>query len=452
MTNNPRVVFAAPASGSGKTTVTCGILLALKLRGEKVFSFKCGPDYIDPMFQEKVIGVRSGTLDLFFSDENTLRRLFCRHAKDSTISLVEGVMGYYDGLATDSEEASTYAVAKALSAPVVLIVNGRGQALSALATLEGFLRFREDSGIRGVIFNQMSEAVFTALKPRIEEMGVLPIGYVPKVPELVIESRHLGLVTPGEIDDLSDKLNHLAQLLEKTIDFDALIKLANDVPVLSFTEEKAVSVLPKTRIAVARDEAFCFLYKDNLALLSEMGAEIIFFSPIHDGTLPEGIDGLILPGGYPELYAEQLSENTSMREAISKVICNGMPTLAECGGFLYLHRELGDMNDKFWPMAGVLPEKAWRTNRLGRFGYITLHAKDNSAYFEAGDQIRAHEYHYFESGDPGTDLLAVKPNGRRRWECVHTKGNLLCGFPHLFYESNPKFIERFLRRCLQKEK
>ena len=449
--NAPRIIFAAPASGSGKTTVTCGVLQALKNRGIQVYSFKCGPDYIDPMFQEKVIGVRSGTLDLFFSPENLLKRLFCRHAKNAEISVIEGVMGYYDGLATDSDEASTYAVAKALEAPVVLIINGRGQALSALATLEGFLRFRPDSRIRGVIFNQMSEAVFNALKPKIEEMGVAAIGYVPKVPDLVIESRHLGLVTPGEISDLSEKLLKLARLLEKTLDFDTLIGLSREAAEIEYTEATLPAKPPKVNIAVAYDEAFCFLYKDNLALLEEYGASISYFSPIRDTALPEKTDGLILPGGYPELYAKELSENTAMREAVASAICAGMPTLAECGGFLYLHRELEDMNGRFYPMAGVLPGKAYRTNRLGRFGYITLSPKEDSAFLETGEEIRAHEYHYFESEDPGESFLAVKPNGKRKWDCMIASGNLLCGFPHLFYESNPKLIERFLRRCAGEE-
>ncbi len=449
--NAPRIIFAAPASGSGKTTVTCGVLQALKNRGIPVCSFKCGPDYIDPMFQEKVIGVRSGTLDLFFSPADLLKRLFCRHAKNAELSVIEGVMGYYDGLATDSDEASTYAVAKALEAPVVLIINGRGQALSALATLEGFLRFRPDSRIRGVIFNQMSEAVFNALKPKIVEIGVLPIGCVPKVPDLVIESRHLGLVTPGEIADLSDKLQKLAQLLENTLDLDALIALSREVPEIEYEEAPLPAKLPRTNIAIAYDEAFCFLYKDNLALLEEYGASISYFSPIRDKALPDKTDGLILPGGYPELYAKELSENTAMREAVASAVLGGMPTLAECGGFLYLHRELEDMNGRFYPMAGVLPGKAYRTNRLGRFGYITLSPKEDSAFLEAGEEIRAHEYHYFESEDPGDGFLAVKPNGKRKWECMIASGNLLCGFPHLFYESNSKLIERFLRRSAGEE-
>ncbi|MDO5137535.1 MAG: cobyrinate a,c-diamide synthase [Oscillospiraceae bacterium] len=449
--HSPRLVFAAPSSGSGKTTVTCGILQALKNRGMNVFSFKCGPDYIDPMFQEKVIGVRSGTLDLFFSGEDTLKRLFCRNAEGSDISVVEGVMGFYDGLGSDTDKASTYHVAKVLQAPVILIVNARGQALSALAELDGFMKFRPDSGIRGVIFNQMSEHVFKALEPEVRRMGILPIGYLPKVSDLVIESRHLGLVTPGEIDDLSDRLQKLAETLEKTLDFEALLKLAAEAPDLAYLPDPDIPDMPRTKIAVAKDEAFCFLYKDNLALLESLGAELLYFSPIHGQTVPDEAQGLLLPGGYPELYAKEISENVSMCESVAAAIQNGMPCLAECGGFLYLHKELEDMDGTYWPMTGVLDAKAWRTNRLGRFGYITLASNGDNWLLPEGEQIRAHEFHYYESGDCGTDLHAQKPTGSRSWDCIHIKGNLMAGFPHMFYESNPKFVERFLRRCAGEE-
>ncbi|NCB31975.1 MAG: cobyrinate a,c-diamide synthase, partial [Clostridia bacterium] len=348
--NNPRVLLAAQASGSGKTMITCGILQALHKRGMKVSSFKCGPDYIDPMFHEKVIGVRAGNLDLFFSGEASLRRQFCRDAEGAELSVIEGVMGYYDGLAASSDEASTYKIARALQAPVVLIVNARGQSLSALAVLEGFLRFRADSGIRGVIFNQMSERIFLSLKREIEKLGVIPLGCVPRAEELVIESRHLGLVTPDEIANLSDKLCRLAALLEKTLDIEALIALATDAVELSRPEPETLPPMPKTKLAVARDKAFCFFYKDNLSLLEKLGAEILYFSPIHDEELPQGAQGLLLPGGYPELYAKALSENTAMRASVVKAVRAGIPCLAECGGFLYLHRELEDMNGVFYPM------------------------------------------------------------------------------------------------------
>ena len=449
--HSPRLLFAAPSSGSGKTTLVCGLLRALKNRGLALRSFKCGPDYIDPLFHETVIGVPSGTLDLFFSDEEQLKRAFARHAAGAEMCLIEGVMGYYDGLAAATDDASTYAVARALQAPVVLVVDSRGQSLSALATLSGFLRFRPDSGIRGVIFNRMSEGVYAALKPEAEKLGVRPLGFVPKAPELMIESRHLGLVTPGEIQDLGQKLNALAALLERTVDMDGLMALAREAPDLSAPPAPAGPGFAPVKIAVARDEAFCFLYRDNLDLLRDMGAELKFFSPLHDAALPEGARGLILPGGYPELYARALSENEAMRRSVAGAIQKGLPCLAECGGFLYLHRELEDMDGAFYPMAGVLDARAYRTKKLSRFGYVTLTARADTAFLPAGESVRGHEFHYFESESGGDALHAQKPAGSRSWDCGHSRGNLLMGFPHLYYPSNPKLIERFLRRCAEKE-
>lgn len=447
---SPRILFAAPASGSGKTTIVCGILRALKNRGKRVSAFKCGPDYIDPMFHERVVGVKSGTLDLFFSNETQLKRLYARNTEEADCAVIEGVMGYYDGLSAASDEASTYAVAKALRAPVVLIIDARGQSLSALATLKGFLDYRSDSGIKGVLFNRMSEHVFKALKPEVEALGVVPIGFLPKSDDLMIESRHLGLVTPNEISDLSEKLDALAALLMNTLDFDALETLMGEAEDLAIAAEPDVPTMPNTVIAVARDEAFCFLYRDNLALLRRYGAELLFFSPLHDAALPKDAQGLILPGGYPELFAKQLSENTAMRGTIRTAIENGVPCLAECGGFLYLHDTLSDMDGNTYPMCGVIRAEAYRTQKLSRFGYVTLTANTESAFFRASESIKAHEFHYFESGDPGAAFTAVKPNGRE-WSCMHANGNLLAGFPHLFYESDPKPIERFLRACAKED-
>ena len=448
--HSPRVLFAAPSSGSGKTTIVCGVLRALKNRGKKVAAFKCGPDFIDPLFHEHVVGVPSGTLDLFFSGADELRRLYAAHAEGCDCAVIEGVMGYYDGLAADSDRASSYAVAKALDAPTVLIVDARGQSLSALAAIKGFLTFRPDSRIAGVIFNRMSEHVYNALKDDAAALGVVPIGYVPKSDALMIESRHLGLLTPGEIGDLEAKLDALAALLERTLDLDALLSLSERAPALDVPEEPAIAPMPHARIAVARDEAFCFLYRDNLDVLKRCGAELVFFSPLHDSALPEGTQGLILPGGYPELYAKTLSANAPMRAAICTAIGNGMPCLAECGGFLYLHDTLEDMAGETHPMCGVIRSAAVRTEKLSRFGYITLTAREDGAFFKAGESIKAHEFHYFESKDCGSAFCAGKPNGRE-WMCMHQTGNLLAGFAHLWYGSNPKPIERFVRACAKED-
>ena len=448
--DRPRFLLAAPSSGSGKTMLTCGLLQALTLRGLKVSSFKCGPDYIDPMFHEKVIGTKSANLDLFFADESLLKRLFCRNSADTDVSVIEGVMGYYDGMLAASAEASSYDVARTLSCPTVLIVNARGQSVSALATLAGFADFRPDSGVRGVIFNQMPERIFNELKPAVEAMGVAALGYVPKAEEMVIESRHLGLVTPDEVRGLAEKLTKLAALLEQTVDIDALLALARSAPALESPPEPDYPALPKTKLAVARDEAFCFYYRDNLALLIRLGAELAFFSPIHDAALPEGAQGLVLYGGYPELYGKALSENTAMRAAVREAIHGGLPTLAECGGFMYLHDEMEDMEGTFWPMAGVVAGKTYRTPKLGRFGYITLTANADTAFLPVGETVRAHEFHYFDSENCGAALKATKPDGRRSWDCGHATDTLLAGYPHLFYESNPDLIVRFLRKCAER--
>ena len=448
----PRVLIAAPASGSGKTMITCGILRALVRRGIKVSSFKCGPDYIDPMFHEKVIGTTSGNLDLFFAKAPLMRRLFCRNSENTDFSVIEGVMGYYDGMGASTDEASSFRVAEALDAPVILIVNARGQSISALATLSGFMNFRENSRIKAVIFNQMSEHVFNSLKDEVSKLGVIPLGFVPKSDDLVIESRHLGLVTPGEIEGLTDRLDSLAQLLEKTVDIDGLIALGKSAEKLTPGDIVLPKPCEEVVIAAAKDEAFCFYYKDNLDLLQRLGAKIVYFSPIHDKALPEGTEGLLLPGGYPELYAESLAGNTAMRKAVHDAVTGGMPCLAECGGFMYLHREIEDMNGKFWPMAGVLNAKAYRTNRLGRFGYITLTGEKDSDVIQKGGTVCGHEFHYFESESCGEDMTATKPITGKSWRCVHAEGGLLAGFPHLFYYSNPDLAVRFLRACAGKEK
>ena len=446
----PRILLTAPASGSGKTLITCGILQALVNRGMKVASFKCGPDYIDPMFHGRVIGTRSRNLDTFFTDTETTRYLFAENASDCDIAVTEGVMGYYDGLGGIRTEGSTYDVAAALAIPAVLIVSCRGASLSILAMIKGFLEYRPDSRIKAVILNQISPMIYGQLKPLMEEeLGVKVLGYVPKLTDLNLESRHLGLVLPGEIEALKEKLNRLAAVLEETLDLDAFCALAEDTEELTIQvpEIPVLEAPKKMRLAVAADDAFCFTYQDNLKLLETMGAELVFFSPLQDKKLPEEVDGMILSGGYPELHAKTLSENHSMREAIRKAIEDGMPCIAECGGFLYLHRELEGQDGVFYPMAGVLDAKAYRTDRLGRFGYITLTAEEDQLLGKAGMEIRGHEFHYWDSEQCGNSFHAKKPVGKREWDCVNSSKSLYAGFPHLFFWSNPEAAYEFLKKC-----
>ncbi|MBQ3077036.1 MAG: cobyrinate a,c-diamide synthase, partial [Clostridia bacterium] len=272
----PRLLVAAPSSGSGKTLLTCGLLLALKRRGLRLTSFKCGPDYVDPMFHREVLGISAGNLDLFLAGEAGMRRSFDCHAAGCDLALVEGVMGYYDGWSAAELRGSSWDVARVLRAPTVLVVNARGQSLSAVASLLGFLRMRQDSGIRGVIFNQMTSRVFEAIRPQVEALGVRALGCLPRDAALALPSRPLGLVPPEELPDLRLRLERLADRVEAGVSLDALLALAQEAAPLGPSPEAATpeirprqSAPPRqpVTVAVARDAAFCFHYRDNLELL-----------------------------------------------------------------------------------------------------------------------------------------------------------------------------------------
>ena len=447
----PRVMITAPASGSGKTLITCGILQALVNRGIRTASFKCGPDYIDPMFHSRVIGMPSKNLDPYFTDEKLMRYLFARSAEKVEMSVIEGVMGFYDGIGSVVLEGSTYDVSQRLKCPVILVVNCKGASLSVVPVVKGFKEYTENN-IKGVILNNMSPVIFKEISKKIEEeLGIAVIGYVPNVSELVLESRHLGLVLPGEIDDLKGKLNQLADVLEKTLDIDRLLDIAGEVPELEYTAPKVKKLDSNLRIGLAADEAFCFTYEDNISLLEECGAEIVRFSPIYDQKLPDGIHGLILSGGYPEMHAEALSSNKSMLKDIRDKIENGLPCMAECGGFMYLNNEVEDSEGKFWKMVGVIDAKVSNKGRLSRFGYIEIHPKGRSKILPAGCVVRGHEFHYWDSEDCGEDCEAVKSSNGRKYDCIHCSGNLVAGFPHIYYYSNPDIAYYFLKFCSEYE-
>ena len=443
----PRLLLAAPGSGSGKTLIACGLLEALKEEGIRLSSFKCGPDYIDPMFHRTVLGLPSRNLDSFFTDKPTLRFLLRQGAEGTELSVIEGVMGYYDGLGGVSRRGSTSEIAEWTETPVVLIVNCRGMSLSAAALIKGFLEYQRTPLIRGVILNQVSPMMYGPMKKAIEEeLPVKVYGYVPRLSDGLLESRHLGLKRPEEAADLSERLKRLAAVLKETVELSGLMALAAEAPPIR-EQEPALERGGPVKVAVASDEAFDFYYEDNLGLLRRLGAELCFFSPLKDHALPEGACGLILGGGYPELYAEALSENRKMREAVKKAVEEGLPCLAECGGFLYLHETLEDDTGRPWPMAGVIEGRAYKTDSLRRFGYVTLTAKEESLLGPAGEQFPAHEFHYWDSTENGAAFTAKKPSGSRSWDCMVNRGRLLAGFPHLYYYGNPRGAERFLAAC-----
>lgn len=464
-----RVLIAGTGSGSGKTTVTSGLLQCLVNRGLDAAAFKCGPDYIDPMFYERITGARAGNLDPFFSDEKTLRWIISRAEEKSDISVIEGVMGYYDGIGFTSE-ASTFSVARAVNAPVVLVINCRGMGASVGAVLKGFLDWPEitDSCIKGVIFNNMSEKLYRQAAEMAESMGVRPLGYLPRRAALTLESRHLGLVTAGEVADIKEKMKLIASEMEKTVDIKGIIDLAAEAPALrsaapewkkkfelQIAEDTVIMArgdAHRVRIALASDDAFCFTYKENTALLQEAGCEIVPFSPLSDTGLPDDIDGVILSGGYPELHAAELAANEAMLEAVRQSRADGIPMIAECGGFMYLHETLEGADGEFYRMAGVIPGRCFRTERLGRFGYITLKALEGGLLCPEGSELKAHEFHYWDSEHCGESFLAVKPDGSRSWKCGIMTDDMYAGFPHLFYYDSPKAAMRFVHACAGRRK
>jgi cobyrinic acid a,c-diamide synthase len=474
----PRIMIAAPGSGSGKTLITCGLLRLLQRKKLQPAAFKCGPDYIDPMFHRQVLGIPSRNLDTFFSPAdskipgNTVKETLVRAVRHSQadIAVIEGVMGFFDGTGSSGMEASSCDLARQTDTPVILVVNAKGMSRSIVPLLRGFSEYEEygenekgKSRIRGVILNRISAGIFPMMKKWIEEDTSLKvIGYLPQDDSLSWGSRHLGLLQPEEVADLQRQIDHLADVLEKTIDSDALLKLADAAPRLRTMAEadKRGRTEPKTSpcIAVARDEAFNFYYEDNLELLQECGARLVFFSPVHDRAVPEA-DGLLLGGGYPELHAGALAENDSMKEHIRKCAAAGMPILAECGGFMYLQQALElpgeggaqEGQTESYTMCGVLPGSCRMTDKLVRFGYIELEKKDPepgaAGCLQDGHRIRGHEFHYFDSTDNGEACTAHKPGRKRSWDCMVTEGNLMAGFPHLYYRSDPAFAEAFVEKC-----
>jgi len=435
-----RLLIAGTNSGCGKTTATCALLCALKARGKKAAAFKCGPDYIDPMFHREAIGIPSHNLDPFFCPPETLREQFAAGAGE--ISVIEGVMGYYDGAGTDGR-FSTYDVARATKTPVVLVMDAHGMYTSAGAILQGFRGFREESGVRGVIFNGASPMLYKGLARIARDAGVEPYGFLPRVPELSVPSRHLGLYTAGEIADINEKLRRLGELAGEDFDMEGLLSLAGSAPELP-TKPKAEPSPERVRVAVARDEAFCFIYQENLETLRALGCELCFFSPVHDAALPERIGGLYLPGGYPELYARELAENRTMRAAVKAAVSDGVPTIAECGGFMYLHDSLDGE-----PMAGAIGGASYKTDRLQRFGYVTMTAGRDNLLCRDGESTRAHEFHFYESENCGGDFAAVNAGGGKEYRCCHAGKTLYAGFPHLFFPANPAFAEGFVNGALE---
>lgn len=450
-------MITAASSGSGKTMITCGLLELFKRKGLNPLACKCGPDYIDGLFHKQVLELEGMNLDSYFEAPEELRDKYSRLSKGH-LPVVEGVMGYFDGLGGSTTRASSWEVAHILDLPAVLVVDARGASVSLAAVIKGFLEFERPMGsqIKAVIFNRMSPMLYPRIRELVErETGIRAAGFVPELDFLKVGSRHLGLVLPEEIAGLREQMNRLGKCLEETIDWEFLEELGAEKEERDALEEEnteaSCTAAFSFRLGIAMDEAFCFYYQDNLRLLERLGGELVYFSPIHDRSLPEQLDGLILGGGYPELYCEALSLNESMREAVKKAAEGGLPVLGECGGYLYLLEELEAEDGRIWPMTGVLKGKGYKKGKNSRFGYIGVEAEKDSLYLNPGEQIRGHEFHYWDCEvlEEEWVMRAKKPVGSRSWPCIRIKNQVMAGFPHLFYPSCPAFAVRFAKACVR---
>lgn len=450
-------MITAASSGSGKTMITCGLLELFKRKGLNPLACKCGPDYIDGLFHKQVLELEGMNLDSYFEAPEELRDKYSCLSKGH-LPVVEGVMGYFDGLGGSTTRASSWEVAHILDLPAVLVVDARGASVSLAALIKGFLEFERPMGsqIKAVIFNRMSPMLYPRILELVErETGIRAAGFVPELDFLKVGSRHLGLVLPEEIAGLREQMNRLGKCLEETIDWEFLAELGAEKEERDALEEEnteaSCTAAFSFRLGIAMDEAFCFYYQDNLRLLERLGGELVYFSPIHDRSLPEQLDGLILGGGYPELYCEALSLNESMREAVKKAAEGGLPVLGECGGYLYLLEELEAEDGRIWPMTGVLKGKGYKKGKNSRFGYIGVEAEKDSLYLNPGEQIRGHEFHYWDCEvlEEEWVMRAKKPVGNRSWPCMRIKNQVMAGFPHLFYPSCPAFAARFAKACVR---
>ncbi|WP_195999921.1 cobyrinate a,c-diamide synthase [Clostridium sp. 1001271B_151109_B4] len=424
------MIISSNCSGGGKTTVTLGLMKALKNRGYDIQGYKVGPDYIDPGFHTEITGNVSRNLDLHLMGEEGVKASFSRGVGD--LAVIEGVMGLYDGKGL-TEECSTYSISKVLDdVPIILVITPKAQSITLCAELNGIKEFKK-ANIAGVIINCISEGYYNLLKPAIEMHCNLKVfGYILKDENLKLESRHLGLVQSVEVSNLHAKIDYLAKLIEENVNLTEIIERFKDIS--KYSDNYHLENKNK-KIAIAYDEAFRFYYKENIELLEDAG-EIIYFSPLKDSKLPENIDLLYLGGGYPEVFKEELSKNTSMLKSIKEALDGGLNCYAECGGLMYLTENIDGAD-----MVGFLKGKSEMTKRLNRFGYATVSVEDI--------RINCHEFHKSKvnlSEEPIYDVIKNSYTGEEiKWKCGYKKNNTLAGYPHVHFFGNLEFINKLLK-------
>ena len=460
-----RIMIASPSSGSGKTSITIALLNVLKKRGLNIVSFKTGPDYIDPLFHKNVLGVKSHNLDTFFTGKEKTLELLNEASDGADIAVMEGVMGLYDGLGGVLMEGSSYDLAAVTDTPVILIVNAKGMGKSVAALIKGFLSYDDKKLIKGVILNRTSKSFYSTIKEEIEkELGIRVLGFMPDKKEVSLSSRHLGLVTPDEVESINEIIEILSKELEENVDVDAVLKVADEAPGeapggatgVASVEASGENVVLTTNaetsnkpvIAISKDEAFCFLYKENVNELKKAGAEIKYFSPLYDKSLPNDADAVILVGGYPEEYLKILSDNESMMMSVKEAADKGMPVVAECGGFMYLHKIIKDKDGNEYKGVGIIDGECYYTGHLVRFGYVEIKEKKFN-FLESNGMIKGHEFHYYDSTYNGDDCIITKAYSKKSYDAVIDKDNMWAGFPHLYYTSGGDWTMGLVKKAVK---
>ncbi|MBP5555192.1 MAG: cobyrinate a,c-diamide synthase [Lachnospiraceae bacterium] len=449
-----RLMIAGMTSGSGKTTLTCAFLRCLLKRGYDLRSYKCGPDYIDPMFHKKAFGIDSRNLDIFFMGEDLLKRNVAK--AENAYAVMEGAMGIYDGNDPSSSAGSCYEIAAITSTPIVLVVNAGKVGRTIISMIKGVVGDDDRRLIKGIILNNISERFYEMLFPELEEAlsesrpDIKLLGFFPKTKGIDFESRHLGLKLPGESGDTSDKIETASMVFDEHIDVAEMISIMEGARELEISERPGNTLQNMGEgltLAVALDDAFCFYYPDNIEMFEERGVKIKYFSPLNDSKVPDDADGILLGGGYPELYLDKLSANKEMLASIRSFIDRKKPSLAECGGFMYLGKSIEDDKGCVYEMAGAYDGECRFTGRLVRFGYMHITGADKSDFFYGNvNGLKGHEFHYYDSSMNGECCTAKKPFRETQWQCMINQNNGIWGFPHFYYASNPAFVDGFIGR------
>jgi cobyrinic acid a,c-diamide synthase len=451
----PRVVVAATASGVGKTTATVALIGAMRVRGLKVAAFKCGPDYLDPTYHERAAGVRSHNLDGWMMDRDAVVATFARVSAGADIAVIEGMMGLFDSATPTSDEGSTAQIAKWLDAPVILVADASGVARTIAAVAAGFARFDPAVRVAGMICNRVGLRGHLDLL-RAADPEVPIVGGFPASADLAFPERHLGLLMADESTVPQRLLDGWSRLAADWLDLDAIVELARSAPALksraSSERRFDVTSRPRCRIGLAYDAAFHFYYEDNLNRLRSLGADIVNFSPIRDRELPD-IDGLYFGGGYPEVFARELSSNGAMLAAIRGFSARGGVIYAECGGLMYLLDAIRTLDGARWPMAAIIPGVAVMSNRLQALGYVEVETRADSILGPARTRFRGHQFRYStlegsESGNPTDRIYNVTPRwGGARFEEGYRIGNVLASYVHAHWASNPAVAEALVSAC-----